>query len=154
MFDQAIKNVMDRKKFLTATPEESVSAASRQMASKNAGAVLVLRDELLVGIFTERDAVFRVIAQGLDPATTLLSQVMTTSPKTLSPGKSYGHALALMHENGFRHVPVVENGRPVGIISSRNAMDPDMEEFVSEERRREHHTGHGAERRAPAQKPV
>jgi predicted transcriptional regulator len=44
-----------------------------------------------------------------------------------------------MQENGFRHVPVVENGKPIGIISSRNAMDPDLEEFVFEERRREHH---------------
>jgi CBS domain-containing protein len=150
MFDQAIKSVMDRKKFLTATPAEKVTTACALMASKNAGAVLVLEGETLVGIFTERDAVFRVVARGLDPATTLLSQVMTTEPKTLSPGKSYGHALALMHENGFRHVPVVENGRPVGIISSRSAMDPDMEEFVSEARRREYHTGQRTDRRAAA----
>jgi CBS domain-containing protein len=64
---------------------------------------------------------------------------MTAAPKTLGPGKSYGHALLLMQENGFRHMPVVENGRAVGIISSRNAMDPDLEEFVSDERRREHY---------------
>jgi CBS domain-containing protein len=154
MFDQAIRTVMDRKKFLTATPAESVSGASVLMASQNAGAVLVLEGERLVGIFTERDAVFRVIARGLDPSTTPLSAVMTAEPKTLAPGKSYGHALTLMHENGFRHVPVVEDGRPVGIISSRNAMDPDMEEFVSEERRREHHTGRSADRRAAQGKPV
>ncbi len=147
MFDQSIKSVMDRKKFLTAGPGENVSTASRLMASKNAGAVLVVEGERLVGIFSERDAVFRVIARGLDPATTLLSEVMTPDPKTLSPGTSYGHALALMHENGFRHVPVVEDGRPVGIISSRNAMDPDMEEFVSEARRREYHAGRSVDRR-------
>ena len=71
--------------------------------------------------------------------TTTLAEVMTASPKTLAPNKSYGHALLLMQENGFRHVPVVENGKAIGIISSRNAMDPDLEEFVFEERRREHH---------------
>jgi len=139
MFDQPIKNVMEQKKFLTASPQTTVSDAARLMASKNAGAILVLANDSLVGIFTERDVVFRVIAKGLDAKTTQLSQVMTAAPKTLGPGKSYGHALLLMQENGFRHVPVVENGRAIGIISSRNAMDPDLEEFVSDERRREHY---------------
>ena len=139
MFDQPIRNVMEQKKFLTASPQTTVSDAARLMASKNAGAVLVLTEDCLVGIFTERDVVFRVIAKGLDAKTTQLSQVMTADPKTLGPGISYGHALLLMQENGFRHVPVVENGRAIGIISSRNAMDPDLEEFVSDERRREHY---------------
>jgi len=139
MFDQPIRNVMEQKKFLTAPPETTVSDAAKLMANKNAGAILVLANDGLVGIFTERDVVFRVIAKGLDAQTTLLSTVMTTAPKTLGPGKSYGHALLLMQENGFRHVPVVENGRAIGIISSRNAMDPDLEEFISDERRREHY---------------
>jgi CBS domain-containing protein len=139
VFDQPVRNMMERKKFLTAPPDTTVSSAARLMASKNVGAVLVVEREGLVGIFSERDVVFRVIAKGLDPKTTLLAEVMTAEPKTLEPGKSYGHALLLMQENGFRHVPVVENGRPIGIVSSRNAMDPDLEEFVFEERRREHH---------------
>jgi len=139
VFDQPVRNMMERKKFLTAPPDTTVSSAARLMASKNVGAVLVVEREGLVGIFSERDVVFRVIAKGLDPKTTLLAEVMTAEPKTLEPGKSYGHALLLMQEHGFRHVPVVENGRPIGIVSSRNAMDPDLEEFVFEERRREHH---------------
>jgi CBS domain-containing protein len=139
MFEQPIKNLMERKKFLTASLGTTVSHAAKLMASKNVGAVLVVEEDRLAGIFSERDVVFRVVAKGLDAKTTTLSQVMTPDPKTLEPGKSYGHALLLMQENGFRHVPVVENGRPIGIISSRNAMDPDLEEFVFEERRREHH---------------
>jgi len=139
MFDQPIKNLMDSKKFLAAPPATTVSDAARLMAGKNVGAILVVEDDHLVGIFSERDVVFRVIAQGLDAKTTTLAEVMTASPKTLAPNKSYGHALLLMQENGFRHVPVVENGKAIGIISSRNAMDPDLEEFVFEERRREHH---------------
>ena len=99
---------------------------------------MVVQNDRLVGILTERDVVFRVIARGLDAGTTRLNDVMTTAPKTLDPNKTYGHALLLMQENGFRHVPVIENGRPIGIVSSRNAMDPDLEEFVSEVRRREH----------------
>ena len=138
MFDQSIKSIMEPKKFLTAPPQTTVTDAAHLMAKKNVGAVLVVQDEQLLGIFSERDAVFRVIAKGRDPAATLLSDVMTASPKTLSPSHSYGHALLIMQENGFRHVPIMENNRPVGIVSSRNAMDPDLEEFVFEARRREH----------------
>lgn len=137
MFDLPIKTVMEREKFLTAPPDTTVSTAARLMADKNAGAVMVVDNDCLVGIFTERDAVFRVIAQGRDAGSTRLTEVMTIAPKTLEPDKSYGHALLLMQENGFRHVPVIENGKLIGIVSSRNALDPDLEEFTSEVRRRE-----------------
>lgn len=139
MFDLPIRSVMERKKFITATPDKTVSQAARLMAAKDAGAVLVIEGAQLVGIFTERDVVFRVIAPGLEPKATLLREVMTADPKTLGPTQSYGHALVLMQENGFRHVPVVEEGQAIGIISSRNAMDPDLEEFVADQRRREHY---------------
>jgi len=138
MFDQPIKTLMERRKFLIASPENTVSHAAKLMASKNAGAILIISDDHLVGIFTERDVVFRVVAKGLDAKDTPLSAVMTASPKTLDPTAPYGHAMVLMQENGFRHVPVVEGGHAIGIISSRNAMDPDLEEFISEGRRREH----------------
>ena len=123
---------------LIAPPETTVSKAAKLMANKNVGAVMVVEKERLVGIFTERDAVFRVIARGLDAQTTRLADVMTTAPQTVDPDKTFGYALLMMHENGFRHVPVIENGKPVGIVSGRNALDPEMEEFVSEARRREH----------------
>lgn len=138
MFDQPIKTLMERRKFLIASPENTVSHAAKLMASKNAGAVLIIADDHLVGIFTERDVVFRVVAKGLDAKNTPLSEVMTASPKTLEPTTPYGRAMVLMQENGFRHVPVIEGGHAIGIISSRNAMDPDLEEFISEGRRREH----------------
>ena len=139
MFDLPIRSVMERKKFITAAPDKTVSQAARLMATKDAGAVLVVENGQLIGIFTERDVVFRVIAPGLDPKATLLREVMTADPKTLDPTQSYGHALVIMQENGFRHVPVVEAGQAIGIISSRNAMDPDLEEFVADQRRREHY---------------
>lgn len=138
MFDQPIKNIMEQNKLLTAPPETSVGNAARLMAHMNVGAVVVVEEQRLIGIFTERDAVFRVIAQGRDAEATPLIDVMTPAPKTMDSGKSYGHALILMQENGFRHLPVIDDGRLVGIVSSRNAMDPDLEEFISEERRREH----------------
>jgi len=129
---------MERKKLLTAPPETTVSKAAKLMASKNVGAVMVVENERLVGIFTERDAVFRVMAKGLDAQATKLAEVMTNEPQTVDPDKSFGYALLMMHENGFRHVPVIENGKPIGIVSARNALDPDMEEFVSEAQRRKH----------------
>jgi CBS domain-containing protein len=138
MFSQRIRSVMERKKLLTATPKTTVSQAAKRMAKKNVGAVMVVEDGRLVGIFTERDAVFRVIALGLDTKTTRLADVMTTAPRTVDPDKSFGYALLMMHENGFRHVPVIENGKPIGIVSSRNALDPDLEEFVAEAQRRKH----------------
>ena len=139
MFSQSIRNVIEPKRFLTATADETVSNACRLMQTRNVGAVLVLSSGRLIGIFTERDAAFRVIVPGLDPGKTPLRDVMTAQPLTIGPEKSDGHAMLLMHENGFRHLPVIENGGLIGIVSSRNAMDPALEEFVWEERRREHY---------------
>jgi len=138
MFSQRIRSVMERKKLLTAPPDTTVSKAAKLMANKNVGAVMVVENELLIGIFTERDAVFRVMAQGLDAKTTRLTDVMTAAPQTVDPDKSFGYALLMMYENGFRHVPVIEGGKPIGIVSSRNALDPDLEEFVAEAQRRKH----------------
>lgn len=138
MFSQRIRSVMKREKILMAPPETTVSNAAKLMAGKNVGAVMVVEDERLVGIFTERDAVVRVMARGRDAQATLLADVMTAPPMTVDPDKTFGYALLMMHENGFRHVPVIENGKPVGIVSARNALDPEMEEFVSEAQRRQH----------------
>lgn len=138
MFSQRIRSVMERKKLVTAPPETTVSKAAKLMASKNVGAVMIVENERLIGIFTERDALVRVIAKGRDTQTTLLADVMTPEPQTVDPDKSFGYALLMMYEHGFRHVPVIENGKPIGIVSSRNALDPDLEEFVSEAQRRKH----------------
>jgi len=138
VFSQPIRNIMERRKLLTAAPSTTVRAAAELMAGKSVGAVLVVDRGQLLGIFTERDAVFRVIARGLDPAATRLADVMTPQPKTIKPGNTFGHAMTLMHESGFRHLPVVEDGKPIGIVSARSALDPDLEEFVCEERRRKH----------------
>ncbi|MFZ1908252.1 MAG: CBS domain-containing protein [Burkholderiales bacterium] len=137
MLSEPIRNVMERKRLVMAAPDTSVSAAAQLMAANRVGAVMVVEGKRLVGIFTERDAVFRVVAQQRDPQTTRLAEVMTPAPLTVAPQESFGYALILMHENGFRHVPVVENGEPVGMVSARNALDPELEEFESEARRRE-----------------
>jgi CBS domain-containing protein len=116
-----------------------VSEATRLMAAREVGAVMVVEDENLVGIFTERDVVFRVVARGLDARATRLADVMTRAPHTVEPDRPFGYALLIMHEKGFRHLPVIEDGKPIGIVSARSAMDPELEEFVSEAQRREHY---------------
>ena len=138
MFGLPIASVMERKKVLMAPPETSVSTAAGLMAERKVSAVMVVEDGRLVGIFTERDAVYRVIAKGRDPRTTRLAEVMTPDPSTVAPDETFGYAMLMMHERGFRHAPVVENGRPVGIVSARNALDPEMEEFEVEAQRRKH----------------
>lgn len=138
MFSQRVKNVMERKNLLIAGSKTTVRQAAQLMAQKKMCAVMVVDGDVLVGIFTERDAVFRVVARGLDVETTPLADVMTPSPQTIDQNRTFGQALMLMHENGFRHVPVVVGAKLVGLVTSRNALDPDMEEFVSEAQRRLH----------------
>ena len=138
MFDQPVRSVMERRKLLKAAPETLVSKAAKLMAAQNVGAVLVVEANCLVGIVSERDIAFRVVALGLDPQATRLADVMTRAPHTVDPDKPFGYALLVMQENGFRHLPVVQDGKILGIVSSRSAMDPDLEEFVFEARRRTH----------------
>ena len=138
MLGLPIKSVLEPRKLVVAAPHTTVTEAARLMEEGKVGAVLVVEEGRLVGIFTERDALFRVIAPGLDPAKTELRGVMTRDPTTVAPDETFGYALLLMHERGFRHTPVVENGRPVGVVSARHALDPDLEEFAAEAERRKH----------------
>ena len=117
---------------VSATGELTIEQAAKLMKEKHVGALLVMEGERLAGIFTERDALFRVIAEGRDPAKTRLHEVMTANPRTITPDRPFGHALHLMHEGGFRHVPVVDGGRPLGVVSARDALGPEIESFVSE----------------------
>jgi CBS domain-containing protein len=96
----------------------SVMAACAQMRDTQAGSVLVTGDAgRLVGIFTGRDAVCRVLAEGRDAASTRLDQVMTRNPITLSPDQTAIDALRLMWDGGFRHVPLLKGGKILGVVS-------------------------------------
>jgi CBS domain-containing protein len=136
MFDEPVRNVMRLREALKAAPETLVSEAARLMAAKKAGAIMVVEGDRLVGIFTERDVVFRVVAQGLDGRATQIADVMTYAPYTVDPDEPFGYALLVMQEKGIRYLPVVQYGKIIGIVSSRGAMDPELEEFTSEEFRR------------------
>jgi CBS domain-containing protein len=107
----------------------SVTEAARSMREHNVGAAMVVDGTRLAGIFTERDALFRVLALGRDPHATPVTDVMTRNPQTIHPDKPFDEALRMMHEGRFRNVPVVEDGRPLGIVSVRDALDPDLLEL-------------------------
>jgi len=99
-------------------PTASVQEAARQMRKRDVGAVLVAEaGDKLVGIFTGRDAVSRVLAEGKDPTATRLAEVMTPMPATAPPQWTAIQALRLMTDRGVRHLPVVEAGRVLGIVS-------------------------------------
>jgi len=132
-----IRNVVENQKILCASSKITVAEAARQMKEARVGAVMVVEGERLIGIFTERDALFRVLAEGRDAQATRLAEVMTAGPQTISPDKPFGHALHMMFEGGFRHVPVVENGWPIGMVSARDALGPEMQVFESELQLRE-----------------
>ena len=114
-----------------AVAEKSVTVleAAVLMKRQGKGALLVVEGSRLSGIFTERDALFRVIAASRDPATTKLADVMTPQPQTMHPDEPFIKALRIMHKRGFRHLPVVEHGRPLGIVSARDALDDDLYEL-------------------------
>ena len=138
MSNRPIRTVIGNQKVLTVEGTSTVTQAARVMREHKTGAVLVCESGRLVGVFTERDALFRVTAEERDPHTTRVSEVMTADPQTISPDKPLGHALHMMYEGGFRNVPVVENGRPIGMVSARDALGPELKTFVAEMDEREH----------------
>ncbi|MDD3353062.1 CBS domain-containing protein [Zoogloea sp.] len=136
---RTLREVIQGQSLVTATATTTVRAAAIAMAEQNVGAILVVDDQgLLSGLFTERDALNRVVARGLDPEGTPLSAVMTHQLQTASPDKLLDHALHLMYEGGFRHVPVVDNGRPVGMVSARNALGLEICAFERALEERDH----------------
>ena len=102
----------------TVTPDTRVVDAVRAMNHHNIGALLVMESNTIVGIFTERDVLVRVVAPGLDPLTTEVKEVMTTNPTCVTSAMPVEEAMVLITGKRFRHLPVVENGQLCGLISS------------------------------------
>ena len=127
---RTIRNIVQDQEILTAPSKTSVADAASMMKRCRVGAMLVVDDNRLVGIFTERDGLYRVVAEQRDVRKTTLAEVMTANPQNISPDEPFSRALHMMHAGGFRHVPVVENGSPIGIVSARDALGPELEDFV------------------------
>jgi CBS domain-containing protein len=105
----------------TAKAGMTVREVSMTMAKRRIGAVIVVDDAgKLAGIFTERDVLTKVVAGRRDPDTTRLSEVMTRNPDTIGPEESASEALDMMRRHGYRHLPVVDGGRLIGVVSVRD----------------------------------
>jgi CBS domain-containing protein len=113
-----LSEIVENQEPLLLPLDTSVQEACRQMRDRRVGAVMVADDERrLVGIFTGRDAVHRVLAAGKSPAGTMLAEVMTPDPHTMPPERLAIEALRHMADARFRHMPVVEDGKILGIVS-------------------------------------
>ncbi|MCB1896279.1 MAG: CBS domain-containing protein [Zoogloeaceae bacterium] len=131
MPDRPVEKVIEKKPFVMVPSDLSVcDAACRLKEQRDEGAVLVVEKGILVGICTERDIVFKVVATGCDPAATQVAEIMTAEPVTITADKPFAHALHMMFEGGFRHVPVVNDaGEPIGLVSARDALGLDVLHF-------------------------
>ncbi len=103
---------------VTAAPEESVSTVAIRMAQNRIGAVLIVDRDQLVGVVTERDLLTRIIAKHFDPDTTGIGDVKTSPLTTIDVNEPIKAALAIFRTSEFRHLPVLEDGKPIGILST------------------------------------
>jgi CBS domain-containing protein len=117
---QSIQSFLDGRTVITLTPDGSVRQAAAVMAEHSIGVVPALHANRLVGVFSERDLLIRVVARGLDPESTTLDQVMTREPQAISAEETLYDALETMQAGGFRHLPVMSGGRVIGMLSTRD----------------------------------
>ena len=129
-----VPDVVRGQNVLSLAPDATVLEACRAMKRRHVGCVLVMDNERLCGIFTERDVVNRVVAEGLDPGTTLLAGVMTGDPDTIDPNSSPIEALRKMQDRGYRHLPIVAGERVVGIVSRRDFLGDEKTRLEEEMR--------------------
>jgi CBS domain-containing protein len=119
MFDNvaALLKEKGNAKLVSVAPTATVAEAVRTMNGAKIGAVVVLEGQKLVGMFTERDVLVRVVGNGRDPLATRVSEVMTSKVSSVGPATSVDEAMRLMSEHRHRHLPIVENGEVHGLIS-------------------------------------
>jgi CBS domain-containing protein len=114
-----VGEVMTRN-LLTVEPTTTLAAAAERMSDRGVGAALVLSGESVSGILTERDVLRAVATGGVEG--THVAAWMTRDPETVDVSEPTGQAAALMIHGGFRHLPVMDGGKPVGIVSIRDLM--------------------------------
>jgi len=113
-----VSDIVQHQNPLALPASATIQEACSRMRDRRVGAVLVVEpDGRLVGIFTGRDAVCRMLSETKNAATTTLADVMTPEPDTMPPGKTAIEALRMMWEGGYRHIPVVDDGKVIGVVS-------------------------------------
>jgi len=117
-----------------ADSKQTVLELAKAMVERNIGAVPVLENGDLVGIFSERDLMKRVVAEGRDPRSTCMAEVMTDDPLTINMNEELANCMALMRRHNFRHLPVCHEGQLIGIVSLRDILLQDLNEKDDEVR--------------------
>jgi len=117
---EQLNSVLDNmgRKVHSVDPDISVTECVRRMNELRIGAMLVMENEKLVGIFTERDALTRVLGAGLEPTSTKVAAVMTADPTCVTPSMTLDEARMLITKQRIRHLPVVKDGKVLGMVSS------------------------------------
>jgi CBS domain-containing protein len=134
MTERTVFQSMSQRHVISLGPHATVHEAAGLMTLTNSGSVLIVdATSRLLGILTEPDLMRRVFARALDPAKTLVSQVMTLHPHCVAPDTKVAEAVLIMIERGFRHLPIVDsgNGKILGVFSARDALQREVNTAVS-----------------------
>ncbi len=129
-----VRDLLKNQVTVSAEVHQTVLEVAEVMVSRNIGAVPVLKAGQLVGIFTERDLMSRVVVGGKDPALTPVSDVMTQDPLTIEPKDSLETCMTLMRRHAFRHLLVCEGRDLKGVVSLRDVLLHDLDEKDDEVR--------------------
>ena len=130
----SIYDLVKEQEMCVADVNDSVLQVAHAMVERNIGAVPVLREGKLAGVFSERDLMRRIVVEGRNPQTTKVGDVMTTEPLWVGRNDDLEHCLRLMREHGFRHLPICEGGQLLGFVSLRDMLLRDLSEKDDEVR--------------------
>jgi CBS domain-containing protein len=128
----SLEQVLRNRRLLTAHANDTVFDVARRMTAARVGAVTVLEGERLIGVFSERDLMSRVVVPGLEAETTSVGEVMTREVVTAELDESRDECLAKMQRAGCRHLPVLTHGHVIAMISMRDLLWDEIEEQVEE----------------------
>jgi CBS domain-containing protein len=133
MSERTVFQSMSQRHAVNIGPNATIHEAAGVMTHANCGSILIIdQGNVLLGILTERDLMTRVLAKALDPATTLVSAVMTRGPRCVGPEMKVADAVLIMIERGFRHLPIVStDGKILGVFSIRDALPREVNAAVS-----------------------
>ncbi len=129
---QSIREIMTKDP-IALSADQPVIEAARCMRDRDIGNVIVTEGDRVAGILTDRDIAVRVIAEGRDPQTTNIGEVASMNPNTISPDDSVDDAIRMMREHNIRRLPVVDNGRPAGVVTIGDlAIDRDRQSALAD----------------------
>jgi CBS domain-containing protein len=130
----SIYDLVKEQEMCVADVDDNVMEVAQAMVERNIGAVPVVREGRLAGVFSERDLMRRIVVEGRDPHATKVGEVMTREPLSVSRNDDLEHCLVLMREHGFRHLPICEGERLLGFLSLRDLLLRDLSEKDDEVR--------------------